>query len=236
MNPITKEVREELRRRANPEDAEKARRFFREPIDTLGLSTTACREVARSFYLRLKRDLPLALEVGGELYSSGVLEEAGVAAGIVKHMRRSLRTAHFDIFDGWVDHLTNWANTDGLYCDLIFWMIRLEPSLVGRLLDWTESESRWRRRAAAVSMVPIVRRGEMLEETFLIADRLMEDSDEMVQKGVGWMLKEASKRHPEEVRGYLLRWRERTSALILRHASEKLPPEKRVLKTWIYQH
>jgi 3-methyladenine DNA glycosylase AlkD len=45
------------------------------------------------------------------------------------------------------------------------------------------------------------------------------------------MLKEASKRRPEEVRKYLLKWRQRTSALILRYASEKLPAEKRVLKT-----
>jgi 3-methyladenine DNA glycosylase AlkD len=53
----------------------------------------------------------------------------------------------------------------------------------------------------------------------------------MVQKGVGWMLKEASKRHPEEVRTYLLRWREKSPALILRYASEKLPKDLRVLKT-----
>jgi 3-methyladenine DNA glycosylase AlkD len=56
----------------------------------------------------------------------------------------------------------------------------------------------------------------------------------MVQKGVGWMLKEASKRRPEEVRKYLLKWRQRTSALVLRYASEKLPAEKRVLKTNYY--
>jgi len=231
MNPITEEVREELRRRANPEGAEKTRRFFKETISTLGLSTAESSEVAKSFHLRLRGDLPLALEVGGELHASGVLEEAGVAVGIVKRMRRSLRPEHFDVFDGWVDLLTNWANTDGLCCDLVSETVKLDPGLVGRLLGWTASRSRWRRRAAAVSLVPIVRRGGMLEEAFSVADRLMEDRDEMVQKGVGWMLKEASKRHPEEVREYLLKWRQRTSALVLRYASEKLPAEKRVLKS-----
>jgi 3-methyladenine DNA glycosylase AlkD len=44
----------------------------------------------------------------------------------------------------------------------------------------------------------------------------------MVQKGVGWLLKEASKEHPDEIREYVL---------ILRYASEKLPKDKRVLKT-----
>jgi len=231
MSSIAEEIRKELRRHANPAGVEKAKRFFKEPIDTLGLSTPETREVAKLFYPRLKGDTLLALEVGGELHTSGVLEEAGVAVGIIKQMRRSLRSEHFDTFDGWVDHLTNWANTDSLCCDLVSETIRLEPSLVGRLLGWTASGNRWRRRAAAVSLIPIVRRGGMLEEALSVADRLMEDRDEMVQKGVGWMLKEASKRHPEEVRKYLLKWRQRTSALVLRYASEKLPPSKRVLKT-----
>ena len=82
-----------------------------------------------------------------------------------------------------------------------------------------------------MSLVPIARKGEMLDEIFRIADRLMIDGDDMVQKGVGWLLKEASRKHPNEVREYLLKWRERTSALVLRYASEKLPKDKRVLKT-----
>jgi 3-methyladenine DNA glycosylase AlkD len=113
---------------------------------------------------------------------------------------------------------------------LISETVRKDPKLVERLLDWTNSENRWRRRAAVVSLVPIARKGEMLNDVFRLADRLMEDPDDMVQKGVGWLLKEASKRHPEEVREYLLRWRLKTSALVLRYASEKLPSDKRVLK------
>jgi 3-methyladenine DNA glycosylase AlkD len=71
----------------------------------------------------------------------------------------------------------------------------------------------------------------MLEEALTIADRLMTDGDDMVQKGVGWLLKEASKEHPDEIREYLLKWREEAPALILRYASEKLPKDNWVLKT-----
>lgn len=79
--------------------------------------------------------------------------------------------------------------------------------------------------------MPKARKGEMLKEAFKVADRLMTDRDDMVQKGVGWLLKEASKEHPNEVRDYLLKWREKTAALVLRYASEKLPREMRVYKT-----
>ncbi len=228
---IVEEIRAELRRRASLEGAEKAKRFFREPIEVHGLSTPQEMEIVKRFYPRVKGDLSLALEVAGELVESRVLEEASIGVRLLRRMTRLFTPELFDVFDGWVDHLTNWANTDGLSTWLIAEAVRLDPSLVGRLLDWTGSGNRWRRRAAAVSLVPIARRGEMLEQVFETADRLMTNGDDMVQKGVGWLLKEASREHPEEVQEYLLRWREETSALVLRYASEKLSRDKRVLKT-----
>ncbi len=228
---IAAEIRSEIRRRASPEGVEKARRYFREPIEVYGLSASEEKEVAKRFYPRVKGDLPLALEVAGELIESRVLEEASVGIRLLRRMTGRFTPELFGLFDGWVNHLTNWANTDGLSAWLISETIRLDPTIVERLLSWTVSENRWRRRAAAVSLVPIARKGEMLEEAFRVADRLMTDEDDMVQKGVSWLLKEASRRHPGDVREYLLQWRERTSALVLRYASEKLPEEMRVLKT-----
>ena len=146
-------------------------------------------------------------------------------------MTRHLTPAHFHTVDLWVDLLTNWANTDGLSAWIIASIVKKDPSLTDRLLEWTTSENRWRRRAAAVSLVPIARKGDMLNQVFQIADRLMSDGDDMVRKGGGWLLKEASKEHPQESRDYLLQWREEASALVLRYPSEKLPKEMRVLKT-----
>jgi 3-methyladenine DNA glycosylase AlkD len=51
----------------------------------------------------------------------------------------------------------------------------------------------------------------------------MKDTDIMVQKGVGWLLKEASKKHPKEVTEFLLKWKNKTTRLILNYAVEKLP-------------
>jgi 3-methyladenine DNA glycosylase AlkD len=228
---IVAEIRSEFRRRASPEGAEKARRYFREPIEVHGLSAYEEKEIAKQFYPRVMGDLPLALEVAGELIESRVLEEASVGIRLLRRMSRRFTPELFELFDGWVDHLTNWANTEGLSAWLISETIRLDPTFVERLLSWTGSENRWRRRAAAVSLVPIARKGEMLEEAFRIADRLITDEDDMIQKGVGWLLKEASQEHPDEVREYLLRWREDAAPLVLRYASEKLPKDKRVLKT-----
>jgi 3-methyladenine DNA glycosylase AlkD len=230
MNPLTEEIIAETRRHYDAAKAESARRYFRESINSWGIPMPVCREIAASFYPRVRGDLLLAIEVVGELHRQGAFEVAIVGDYMLSRMKRSLTPGHFYTFDAWVDTLTNWANTDGMCTSLVSETVRKDPRLADRLLEWTESDNRWRRRAAAVSLVPIARRGDMLEDTFRIADRLMEDQDDMVQKSVGWLLKEASKKHPVEVRNYLLKWRARTSALVLRYASEKLPSDLRVLK------
>ena len=228
---IAAEIRADIIRMGSPDHADRVKRYFKEPIETHGLTSPQEKELAKKYYPRVKGDLQKAIEIAQELIASKTLDEAQVGIRVLSRMRRHLTPAHFDTLDAWVDHLTNWANTDGLSTWLIAETIRKDPALHVRLLDWTSSENRWRRRAAAVSLVPIARKGEMLREALNVADRLMTDGDDMVQKGVGWLLKEASKKHPDEIREYLLKWRAEAPALILRYASEKLPKDRRVLKT-----
>ena len=228
---IANEIKAEIIKEADPQHAKRVTRYFREPITAHGLTAPKEKEIARRYYHRVKKDLPTAIQVTQQLIESQILDEASVGIKILRKMTRHLTPAHFDTVDTWVDLLTNWANTDGLSTWIIADIINKDPNLTARLQEWTASENRWRRRAAAVSLVPIARKGDMLDQVFGIADQLMTDGDDMVRKGVGWLLKEASKEHPQEIRDYLLKWREEASALILRYASEKLPKEMRVLKT-----
>jgi 3-methyladenine DNA glycosylase AlkD len=99
--------------------------------------------------------------------------------------------------------------------------------MIRRVVPWTRAHSRWRRRAAAVSLIPLARTGQRLPEVLRMADRLLGDRDVMVQKGVGWLLKEATRRRADQVVAYLVKNRHRTSRLVLRYASEKLSPAER---------
>ena len=60
---------------------------------------------------------------------------------------------------------------------------------------------------------------------------MLANDDDMVQKGLGWLLREAAKANPEQTVGYLMAIRERTPRLVLRTACETLPEatRKRVL-------
>ncbi len=87
------------------------------------------------------------------------------------------------------------------------------------------SPNRWVRRAAAVSLIIPAKNGKFLRDVFQIADILLLDKDDMVQKGYGWMLKVASQAHQQEVFRYVLTHKAAMPRTALRYAIEKMPKE-----------
>ena len=60
-------------------------------------------------------------------------------------------------------------------------------------------------------------------DAFEISDMLLQDPDDMVQKGYGWLLKEESRKHQKEVFEYVLRNRYVMPRTALRYAIELMP-------------
>ena len=107
------------------------------------------------------------------------------------------------------------------------------PSYISNLKKWAKSKNRWVRRASAVSLIIPARRGKFLKDMFEIADILLLDQDDLVQKGYGWMLKTASQAHQKEVFDYVVKNKTRMPRTALRYAIEKMPKslkEKAMIK------
>lgn len=64
-----------------------------------------------------------------------------------------------------------------------------------------------------------------LSDVFEIADALLLDQDDMVQKGYGRMLKVASHTHQREVFEYVMKHKAVMPRTALRYAIEKMPKE-----------
>ncbi|UCF19070.1 MAG: DNA alkylation repair protein [Gemmatimonadota bacterium] len=223
-------LKRELRNRIDTAYRESQQRFSREPLETLGVRAADIRRLAGAAakeYRQAKLDIEDMFPTAQRLWSSGVLEERMLAVVILSKFQRHLDSSHWKRLDAWVDTLSNWAETDGLCTDLLAPLLRNEPVLVKRLKPWTRSRNRWRRRAAAVSLVPLARRGEEHAAAIEIFDRLAEDRDDLVEKAIGWLLKEISRTQPQEVSDYLLRNIDRLSRTTVRYACEKLPKRLR---------
>jgi len=83
------------------------------------------------------------------------------------------------------------------------------------------------KRASSVSLIIPARKGLFLKEIFQIAENLISDKDDMVQKGYGWMLKAASQAHQKEVIDYVMTKKTTMPRTAFRYAIEKMPPELR---------
>ncbi len=83
------------------------------------------------------------------------------------------------------------------------------------------------KRAAAVSLILPARKGGFLLDVFEINDILLSDKDDLVQKGCGWLLKEAGKLHQKEVFNYIMENRKVMPRTSLRYAIELMPQDLR---------
>jgi len=82
------------------------------------------------------------------------------------------------------------------------------------------------RRTAIVSTYFFIRMGE-IDETFKIAEILINDTEHFVQTAVGSWIREAGKKDNERLITFLNKYAESMPRLILRMAIEKFDPEMR---------
>lgn len=228
---IFNDIRRQLKSKAKKKVAVGAERFFKEQIWVYGVQTSEVRRIAKEYAKRFKSDgdMKTAFRVAEKLLASSNMEEGVTAIWMLRQFTRYFDPSLFSLFHQWVNYLTNWAHTDGLSAWLIGDLVRKDPSKIQTMMKWTSSRNRWRRRAAAVALIPLAKDGRSLREILRLANRLMMDNDDMVQKGVGWLLKETSEPHPDEIVRHLQKWKGRTSGVTMRYACEKLSTSRRKL-------
>jgi 3-methyladenine DNA glycosylase AlkD len=226
---LLKTMRAQLKSAADPEFAEGMCWFFKEPVKPYGIPTPRLRELARLAYAEIKH-WPVADRDRFviELWESGMLEEGVIVAHLYRRFAKTCGEREFAMFERWVDrYVTNWAHCDGVSAWLIAASIANQPGLADRLARWTKSKNRWKRRSAAVSLIQEAKQGRNTETIFHVCDLLLKDDDDMVRKGVGWLLKETYPKRPRETLQFLDGWRASAPRLVLRLASEKMTAKDR---------
>lgn len=220
-------VRGEMGRRADGEFALGVRTFFKEPVDPWGVRSSDLQELVSIVYREVKH-WPVSdrNRFCNTLWKSNKLEEGTLVIHLYRRFARQCGHAEWELFEKWIDrHVHNWAHCDGISSWLLAACIANDASLKDRLPAWTGAKNRWKRRAAAVGLLQEGKVGRSTDEILHIADLLANDKDEMVQKGVGWLLKETYPKKPVETFEYVSAWK--GSRLAVRYAAEKMAPQHR---------
>ena len=236
-------IRQALRDGADEKVRESAVKFFKEGIQPYGLKSQDVAKIAKTAWGASVKALPkqAVFELCEELWRSNYQEEAGIACIFTEALHKQYEPADFAVFERWLkSYVNNWAKCDTLCNHTIGDLVTMYPEYIGEVKGWAYSSSRWVKRAAAVTLIIPARKGLFLGDIFEIADMLLLDGDDLVQKGYGWMLKAASmsesfvkgspetkKEHLDAVFNYVMKHRAVMPRTALRYAIEKMPQELR---------
>ena len=128
----------------------------------------------------------------------------------------------FDLYLRRHDRIDTWDLVDRSAIWVVGEHLRDKPR--GVLDELARSERPMERRTAILATFAFIRRGE-LEDAYRIAERLVDDPEDLVHKAVGWMLREAGKRDESRLRAFLDRHAATMPRVMLRYAIEKLDHE-----------
>lgn len=226
QSEIVAAITREFKAAADPKYREGMQRFFKEPVTLYGVRTPDWRRISQQYWTQVKH-LPKSevFKLCEELLAVRNGEERGVAFDWAGRMRKLLEPADFSRLERWLmEHVSNWGSCDSLSTGVLGNFLVDHPASLPRAQAWAGSKNRWLRRAAAVALIPAVKQEKYLPEAYATADVLLLDEDDMVQKGYGWMLKEASNKRPTEVFEFVMKRKARMPRTALRYAIEKLPP------------
>lgn len=230
---IATQIRRALKDGGSTEHATGVQWFFKEKIQSHGWRTADLRRAIRQCRREILRDhdFDFLVNVADQLFSGSVLDEKIAAVFLLEKMDAQFSDGEFRMFEAWLDRIGSWADHDGLVHYLISPMVAAKPSRVKTAFQWAKSPNRWHRRAACVALIRGARVKMFFPQIVKLSNMLLADEDDMVQKGLGWLLRETAKFDAKHAMPYLMKIRRHAPRLLLRTACETLPKtvRKRVL-------
>lgn len=230
INKKASEIRDFCVKNSNQAIIEKYSRYFKDGFDGYGIDQKVYEQQRDSWISLWKKEMDLDkyLDLGDTLVKVGKYEEISFAISFIASERSNYSEKTFDRIGNWFDFgITNWAETDVL-CMLVLSNFLIDKVIpYTKLLDWTRSDSEWKRRAVPVTLVELIKKGLTPDEALPLIEPLMNDESENVQKGIGTLLRGLWKNHPERIEAFLLKWKETCGRLIIQYSTEKMDKEYR---------
>ena len=231
--PSAADILKELFRQRNSAQASGLRRFFKTGPGEYGAGDVFWGLTVPQLRALLARMPDVALPVAAELLASPVHEARffALAALVLAYAGGSAkeRSRIFAFYLARTARINNWDLVD-----------LSAPGIVGRHLPpgkgrrvlgrLAKSNRLWERRIAMVATLEHIRRGS-LDNTVWLAARMLDDSEDLMHKASGWMLREAGKRDAAALRDFLARHAARMPRTMLRYAIEKFAPAER--RAWL---
>jgi 3-methyladenine DNA glycosylase AlkD len=224
---MLEDLRKKIQKLSNKKRATELSRFFKTGEGEygygdvfVGLTVPDCRKLAIDF-----KDLPF--EDLYKLLRSEVHEERMIALLILVYnfeKDEMLQRRIYEFYLKNIKFVNNWDLVDLSSHKIIGGYILDKPKTI--LYKLAESNNLWERRISIVSTYKFITK-EAYEDTLAIAEILIKDNNDLIQKAVGWMLREVGKRDLETEVKFLDKYYKDMGRTALRYSIEKFPEKTR---------
>ena len=235
MKKIHNILEAEMLSHADPSQVAGLSRFFKtgpgqygEGDKFLGIKVPVTREVVKACWRQTSFD-ELEECIRSE-YHEVRLAALLTLVQIFTHARKDAAQQQrcIDFYLGHTEYINNWDLVDLSCYELLGrWLLERDRSLLYDLAR--NGRTIWEQRIGIVSTMQFIRYGQ-LDDTYAIADIFLGKSGplhDLLQKAIGWMLRETGKRDEDRLRCYLRLNGSRMPRTMLRYAIEKFPREER---------
>ncbi len=222
---ILNEIREEMEKMGEQSKAAFNKKYLKSPYEFYGLRTPQIREVAKKFK-DLKMEEVYALF--DFFWNSGNHEEMSLAIYILHSHKKEFDLGTWNFVTERLGRLKSWDHVDGLSAWVLGEILLENVQLMSEVKMMAKSRNPWIRRTAIISTYPLIKKGK-IELAIRLAEELIYDKDVYVQKGAGWMLREAGKKNRIVIREFILDHYD-MKANALSYATEKMPELRKIIK------
>lgn len=224
MSQVLKQIQKELRDHADPAKAAFFPGFFKASYSKndkfLGVTVPKQRTVVKKYQSLA------SLDDIKELLASPWHEERLTALFLLvwQFKKTSDKKTHVDFYLANKTGVNNWDLVDSsAYHILGTWLLDKDRRL---LYEMAKSPDIWERRIAIVATMAFIRAGQTTD-TFKIAEVLLNDKEDLIQKAVGWLLREAGKKDNAELKKFLDKYHKTMPRTMLRYAIERFDEQTR---------
>lgn len=226
VQAVADAIEASLRRIGTPARAVGEKAYLKSDLEFVGATVWQTRDVVKAF---LAEHGPYAhddlVALADALWRTPIHERRAAAIELLKAHAARLSPGDLPFLERLIRESRTWALVDELAGVLVARMFVEHPEISSTLDRWARDDDFWVRRSALLAHLRRVRAGGALDGFADQADAMLEEREFFIRKAIGWVLREAGKRRPDEVVAWLGPRTARASGVTMREAVKYLPAD-----------
>lgn len=233
MKTLYSKIYEDLIKHENKKAAEIGKKYHKyDGHRSLGIKAPVLDRLLKQYKTEVKKlSCKEAFALTQMLYKDKIEDTILAGNFVLQNKIDCIGKSELPLLDKALNNFSSWSQIDDFCIDVLQPVLLKHPNDTLRFLKkWSESKNMWKRRASVVAFVRKVgKSGKFTNEALLLCENIIFDKEDLVQKGIGWCLKDIMRGDKKKVLEYVKKLRKRSvPATIILYAIRDLKGAERM--------